>query len=111
METLDTIRPPRNLDYGTRQQWHDIIAGSGYWFTRDTMRFFQSRILWKTLTATRFGHAFISSEGCPEWGIARAYTVREYQAGNGVTTIGEQGGYRTRAAALAALRAFTTAQQ
>lgn len=68
--------------------WEKIVNTSGFWFTKDTMRFFSSRILWDTLTetATPNNYLFVSSERNYD-GSKRLYTVRLYDPATGVDTI------------------------
>jgi hypothetical protein len=70
------------------------------------MSFFNSRILWQTLTPIPFGYAFISSEKndypyAPR--APRLYTVRTFCDGQ-IETIGEFQGYASRAEAIRAMR-------
>lgn len=76
-------------------------AASGrYWFTPDTMRFFDSKIVTKVI----WGRYFISSERMgPEY--ARTFTVREVFDSGEVSTLGSLRDFTTLTDARAALRA------
>lgn len=88
------IAPPRDYNYAVREQWNTIISNSGHWFTRDTMRFWNGRIVWDSLTGIdqwRFG--FIDSGVM--WDGARRYTVRAWTLETGVSTLSELGQFAT----------------
>lgn len=102
----DLITPPPAYRGGV---WDYIISTTpGYWFSKSTMRFFKSRILWATLTHDNVdGVYFISSEDTSDPFFSpnepRLYTLRHWEDGN-VSTVGEFRQYATRSEALAALR-------
>lgn len=79
----DLVKIPAGAD----PVWEKIVKSSAYWFSKETMRFFSSRILWDTLTetATAGTYLFVSSERNYD-GSKRLYTVR-YYAATGVETI------------------------
>jgi hypothetical protein len=54
--------------------WHKVIENSGAFFSRSSMRFFNSRISWNSLTPMNGYYLFITSEQAPNG--SRAYTVR-----------------------------------
>lgn len=101
----DLVRVPQ-CSY--REEWTHIVENSGYWFTRSSMAFFNSRILWQTLTPIPFGFAFISSEKndmpyMPE--MPRLYSVRTFCDGQ-IDTIGQFQQYASRADAIRAMRSM-----
>ena len=67
-------------------------AAGQYWFSPDTMRFFQSR----THGAVINGHYFISSE-CDgtQAGLLRRYTIHKVNADGKIKTIGNFRAYET----------------
>lgn len=74
-----------------------------YFFERDTMRFFQTRV-GSTLYG---GRLFVTSErddsyGSAAWDGQRRYTVRRANGDGSITTVGEFGQYASRAGANAA---------
>lgn len=79
----DLIKIPAGAD----PAWEKIVSTSAYWFSKSTIRFFSSRILWDTLTetATAGTYLFVSSERNYN-NTKRLYTVRFYSA-TGVDTI------------------------
>jgi len=85
------------LWHARRDTWREIISNSGYFFAADTMRFFECRVAWDSLTAVGDAWLFITSERRP--GDARRYTVRKWTQDNGTDTLGEFGEHATRAAA------------
>lgn len=89
----------------------DSLSKGHHWFSRDTMRFFKSRVLrgvWPSFDGLYY---FVSSEQRgfrPEDG--RGYSVRAYNpATGGVTTVGEFNGYSTPRAARKAAREIAAA--
>lgn len=94
---FDIIEPPRSAS--RKNDWEKILENSGYFFARKTMRFFNSRVAWETLTNTPSGFAFITSEqhqspfGPSAWDGQRRYTIREWTPSDGVKEIGEFGEY------------------
>jgi hypothetical protein len=75
----------------------------GYWFSPDTMRFFKSRVLLDVFPSANGKIYFVSSEVTGFNTSERAFTVREYcPTKDAVDTIGEFGGYDTKAQALTA---------
>lgn len=85
------ISPPRNMNHETTLKWEDIITESGHFFTERTMRFWNSRVAWNTLTAisqTEFG--FITSEQ-QDYQSPRTYSARVWTLLNGVDSISEFG--------------------
>jgi hypothetical protein len=80
------IHPPQYHRFGDK--WREIITESGYFFTKDTMRFFSSRIVWDSLTQIESDtYAFITSEESDSG--ARAYTVRLWNPDTGVEKASE----------------------
>jgi hypothetical protein len=78
---------------------------TGYWFSRDTVRFFSSRF-YRTVYAGKY---FVSSEQFIDHnnGITnpRKYTIREYDAANDkITTVGEFQQYATLESARGAIK-------
>lgn len=86
--------------------WQMIVANSGYWFAKDTMRFFSSRIAWGSLTRKDSEtFLFISSEESPY--SARRYSLRQWTLTNGVDQVGGFQEFATLAEAKAALKTNT----
>lgn len=96
------ITPPRSYRFTA---WGNIIETSGYFFSRETMRFFQSRISWASLTPVGEGYLFVTSEQSP-YG-ARAYTLRKWANGQ-VDTLGEFQAFTTLGEAKTALKREVT---
>lgn len=86
-----------------REKWREIISNSGYFFTADTMRFFDCRIAWDSLTPLGHAWLFITSERHP--GGPRRYTVREWTATASTYTAGQFQAHDTLAAARREIRA------
>jgi len=84
----------------------DSLSKGHHWFSRDTMRFFRSRVLRGVFASWDGRYFFVSSEQRgfrPEDG--RGYTVRAYDPNTGgVETVGEFNGYSTPHAARKAAR-------
>lgn len=89
-------------------------ARGGYFFTADTMRFFQSRILSPVFP----GGVFVTSErdrGArilggyvpPAWGGERRYTVRVCDSAGDILPASEYGQFSTRSEALAWAREYS----
>lgn len=89
------ISPPSRT--ANREQWADVITGSGFWFTRSAMAFFGSRVVWSSLAEDATGWLFITSEKDSHgaWDGQRRYTVRHFRYGHGVETMGEFGQFAT----------------
>lgn len=89
--------------------WAQIIANSGYWFSKSTMAFFKSRILWATLTHdSGEAYLFVTSEdtSMPYYPAEpRLYTLRRY-SDEGISTIGAFREFATRDQAVAALNRY-----
>lgn len=83
-------------------EWASIIPLSGFWFSKGAMRFFDSRILWQTLTRLGKGYLFVSSEQF-DYRSPRLYTVRKWDNGD-VSELGEFQQFETRGEALAAIK-------
>jgi hypothetical protein len=73
-------------------------AAGQFWFSRETMRFFKSKVE----TSLLRGGYFITSER-EEAGSQRRYTIRRENAEHYIDTVGYLGEFRTLAAAQAAL--------
>lgn len=88
--------------------WSYIISNSGYFFTKSAARYFNSRIVWSSLTATGNGELFITSEQDSNgaWNCQRRYTVQSWNDKTGVNTLGEFGEYETLSKARAGLRQY-----
>lgn len=96
------IDAPIHLQHEAREQWREIITESSYFFTKDTMRFFGSRVVWDSLTALdRKTYGFITSEQCDG---PRAYTVRLWTLEFGVNTASKFQEFETLAVARGYLR-------
>jgi hypothetical protein len=100
---VEFIAPPRYLNESIRNLWAEIITESGYFFTRDAMRFFSSRVVWDSLThITQDTYGFITSEQNqflyfePE---PRRYTVRKWTKENGIRSLSEFQEFETLKAA------------
>lgn len=74
-----------------------------HWFDPSTIRCFRSRVSERLYA----GAYFVSSERCP---YVRRYTVREANADGSISTVGDFQQYRTRAAAIAAIRTMLTCE-
>jgi hypothetical protein len=82
--------------------WREIITESGYWFTKHGMRWHGCRVAWDTLTKlTADSYGFVSSEqdSAGAWNGERRYTVREWNARDGVSPLSEYGEFDTLKAA------------
>lgn len=75
-------------------------AAGQYWFSPDTMRFFDCRLE----TTLRHGCLFVSSER--REGDSRRYTVRLVTPDASIDTVGEFQEHATKAQALKALEAY-----
>lgn len=75
------------------------IANGGCWFSKDTIRFFRTRIE----SGILYGHYFISSEQ-REDDTPRKFTVRSFDDEGGIDTIGEFHSHNSKADAIEALR-------
>jgi hypothetical protein len=87
--------------------WQKILKGenNGYWFTRETMRFFGSRILWATVTPLTDGRfAFLTREHSGFFDETPRYSVREWSLENGVDTLGDYNAYPSRVQAMKELK-------
>lgn len=85
---VEFSQPPYHLGVHRVETWRDIITGSGYFFAKSSMRFFQSRVNWDSLTqitADTFG--FITSERYEQ--DPRRYTVRGWNDWLGVLDLSD----------------------
>jgi hypothetical protein len=78
--------------------WQGIIADNENWFSKATLAFFGSTILWSSLKETERGLMFVSSEWNYNQSI-KLFTTR-LVTDNGIDTIGEFGQYETLGEAL-----------
>jgi hypothetical protein len=85
-----------------REKWREIISNSGYFFTADTMRFFDCRVSWDSLTPLGDAWLFITSERHP--GGPRRYTVRAWSLEASVVSAGQFQAHDTLAAARREIR-------
>ena len=80
----------------------------GHWFSKDTMRFFNSKIESRKPIDGRF---FISSEQYEDRRSgrrdARSYTVRVIDENGNIDTVGDFRGFKTKAAAIKAAKALS----
>jgi hypothetical protein len=83
--------------------WLTIRANAGYWFAPDTLKFFGSRIYWQTLTETKDGYLFISSEDNFDR-TEKRFSVRSVNSDYDIDTLGEYQGYATLDHAKTALK-------
>jgi len=90
------------LHHRNREQWREIISNSGYFFTVDTMRFFDCRVAWDSLTPLGDAWLFITSERSP--GGPRRYTVRAWSLEASVVSAGQFQAHDTLAAARREIR-------
>lgn len=90
------------LYHARRDTWREIISNSGYFFAADTMRFFECRVSWDSLTPSGDAWLFITSERSP-FGTRR-YTVRKWTLETGPDTVGDFAAYETLDGARRALR-------
>lgn len=65
--------------------WLLIRANTGYWFSKNTLAFFGSKIYWNTLTPVEGGYLFISSEDNFD-GTERLFSVRKVNRDFGIET-------------------------
>lgn len=72
-------------------------AAGYHWFDRDTMRFFRCRVSGPVIASM-----FVSSER--RWDSPRYYTIRRANPDGSINTIGEFQQYRSKRAALNAIR-------
>jgi hypothetical protein len=85
------------LDFRTTERVARFNQECGlYWFSKDTMRFFNSRVGGEVF----HGRYFISSERCG-WavGARREYTVREVKPNGDIDRVGELGEFSSSAQA------------
>lgn len=89
----------------------DSLSKGHHWFSRDTMRFFRSRVLRGVYPSWDGHYYFVSSEQRGfRVGDGRGYTVRAYDPKTGgVKTVGEFNGYSTPRAARKAAREIAAA--
>ena len=77
----------------------------GYWFDPDTMRFFSTRVMSRVFPVPG-GALFVTSDrhpaGMGRW--IRRYSVRRADGTGQISTVGDFGGYPTRAQALRAVQ-------
>ncbi len=100
----EIITAPRAFAYSTA--WPAILSNSGYFFSKGAMRFFNSRILWATLSPTAEGFAFITSEQF-DHNSPRLYTVREWRVStSSIEELSDFQQFETRAQAVAHLKSF-----
>lgn len=71
-------------------------ASGGYWFSPDTIRFFNSKIE----SDVMYGHFFITSERF-DHNSPRLYSVRYCDKDGDIMTVGKVQGHKTKAAAKA----------
>lgn len=98
METVTNTKHYENIEAIKRHN-----ANSGYyWFSKDTLRFFGSRVL-----STIYGrNVFITSEFTNWDKVKRGYTVRSINDNGTINTLSELCEYPTRARAITAARKF-----
>ena len=70
-----------------------------YWFSPDTLRFFNSRI-----GLTVFGGRYFWTSEQYDWNSPRRYTIREATADGMISTVGEFQAYATSQDAIRAIR-------
>jgi hypothetical protein len=110
---VEFVAPPRY--HHLTDEWKEVITESGYWFSKDAMRYFATRVSWDSLTKSGpDSYLFISSEqdttnySAAAWDGRRQYSVREWRPEHGVLPISEFGEYKTLNAAKAALKQHLT---
>lgn len=90
---VEFIAPPKGMHYETAEAWKTIISESGYFFTKDAMRFFSCRVAWDTLTKiTQEQYGFITSEQNAllyEATHPRRYTVRTWTLEAGTESLSQ----------------------
>ena len=76
-------------------------ASGHHWFSRDTMRFFGTRIMCRVFPCGD-GALFVTSDRHPHRGDGwrRRYSIRQVDAAGGIQTVGGFGAWCTRAQAL-----------
>lgn len=67
-------------------EWWLIRANTGSWFSKESMRFWESRIYWNTLTKIDGGWLFISSEKDIQ-GIETRFSIRKVNKDYGLETL------------------------
>lgn len=94
MEDIKLIRVPSKFIY---TPWQDIVAKSGHWFSVSTMRYWQTRVSWSSLTPIGAGNfLFITSDTDLVGG--RVYSVREWNPTTGtIDTVAMMLGKRSHA--------------
>lgn len=76
-------------------------AAGHHWFSRNTMRFFGTRVMCRVFPVPG-GGLFVTSDRHPtRSGWCRRYSVRRADAAGEISTVGEFGAWCTRAQALA----------
>ena len=97
---VEFIHPPRY--HNQTELWKEIISESGYYFTKEAMRYFGSRVAWDTLTGiTQELYGFVTSEqdqnpyGQSAWEGQRRYTVHGWTKEYGVLPLSEFGEFET----------------
>ena len=101
---VEFIHPPRY--HNQTDEWKLIISNSGYFFTREAMRFFSSAVSWDSLTSVGHKYLFVTSGSA--WDGQKRYSLNEWNLETGVDTIGEFGEYDTLKAARAAIKQLTS---
>ena len=103
---VEFIAPPHS--HRDADKWREIISGSGYFFTKSALKFFNSQFYWSDLVTAGDACFFITSEKdtatIAAWNGQRRYTLRAWTKAGGVDTIGEFGQYKTLTQARAALQ-------
>lgn len=80
---VEFANPPYGMNWETVQTWQNIITESGYFFSKESMRYFGSRIAWDTLTKIdQDTYGFITSERHNQ--DPRRYSVRGWTEYKGV---------------------------
>jgi hypothetical protein len=80
---VEFAHPPYDTNLERVYTWQKIITESGYFFTKESMRFFGSRIAWDTLTKIdQDTYGFITSE--KHNAEPRLYSVRGWTEESGV---------------------------
>lgn len=108
---VEFIAPPRY--HNQAQLWAEIITESGYFFTKQAMAYFGSRVAWDSLICLNddprvFGlitseqdqpYTLSNGETVCAWDGTRRYTVRAWREDSGILTLSEFGEFATLAEA------------
>lgn len=93
---VEFIHPPRY--HHATDEWKEIITESGYFFTKDAMKWFGSKVAWDSLTkidAETYGFITSEQDSGGAWDGERRYTVRKWERDSGTLPLSEFGEFDT----------------